>query len=81
MLPQIRAAWAWGGMTSKLTFTRLANSLGIKVIITGLEREYAIFGCACRRAGHYFFTATEQSQSKTEMAGQRIDHAGQYFGR
>lgn len=26
-----------GGMTSKLTFTRLANSLGIKVIITGLK--------------------------------------------
>ncbi len=34
-----KSAAGLGGMTSKLTFTRLATSLGIKVVMTGLSQQ------------------------------------------
>jgi glutamate 5-kinase len=43
-----------GGMISKLTFTRLANSLGIQVVICGLKGEKPLQAALEGRNGSYF---------------------------
>lgn len=43
-----------GGMVSKLTFTRLATSLGIKVVMCGLEGESPIVAALCGKQGTIF---------------------------
>ncbi|ULQ56983.1 glutamate 5-kinase [Flavihumibacter rivuli] len=43
-----------GGMLSKLTFTRLATSLGINVVICGLKGEQPIHNALDGRNGSYF---------------------------
>ncbi|HMH20641.1 MAG TPA: glutamate 5-kinase [Puia sp.] len=43
-----------GGMVSKLTFTRLANSLGIKVIICGLEGKEPLSSALAGAGGTLF---------------------------
>lgn len=43
-----------GGMLSKLTFTRLANSLGIKVVICGLEGKTPFAAALAGEAGTSF---------------------------
>lgn len=43
-----------GGMISKLTFTRLATSLGIKVVICGLKGEQPLTAALEGRNGSYF---------------------------
>lgn len=43
-----------GGMVSKLTFTRLATSLGIKVVMTGLSDENALSGALAGNKGTTF---------------------------
>ncbi|WP_205509012.1 glutamate 5-kinase [Longitalea arenae] len=43
-----------GGMTSKLTFTRLATSLGIKVIICGLNRKEPFSEALAHKSGTTF---------------------------
>ena len=44
-----------GGMLSKLTFTRLANSLGIDVIICGLKGENPLNAALLGNNGSYFY--------------------------
>jgi len=43
-----------GGMVSKLTFTRLATSLGIRVIITGMNKESTLEGALAGVHGSTF---------------------------
>lgn len=43
-----------GGMISKLTFTRLATSLGITVIITGLKGNQPLADALAKRSGSWF---------------------------
>lgn len=43
-----------GGMISKLTFTRLATSLGIQVVICGLKGDKPLTGALEGRHGSYF---------------------------
>ncbi|MCW3117644.1 MAG: glutamate 5-kinase, partial [Chitinophagaceae bacterium] len=43
-----------GGMVSKLTFTRLATSLGIRVIITGVTKDHSLAGALAGINGSTF---------------------------
>lgn len=43
-----------GGMLSKLTFTRLASSLGIEVVIGGLKGDHPLRAALARKNGTYF---------------------------
>ncbi|MCW3113599.1 MAG: proB [Segetibacter sp.] len=49
-----KSAVGLGGMVSKLTFTRLATSLGIRVIMTGLGSERALSAAISGNAGTTF---------------------------
>jgi glutamate 5-kinase len=49
-----KSAVGLGGMVSKLTFTRLATSLGIQVIMTGLNRENALTQSMAGNCGTIF---------------------------
>jgi len=54
-----------GGMTSKLTFTKLATSLGIKVVICGLEKEHPFKDALHQRTGTTFLP--QQSNLKARQ--------------
>lgn len=49
-----KSAVGLGGMLSKLTFTRLATSLGIQVIMCGLKTDAPIIDALQKRAGTLF---------------------------
>ncbi|GEO10903.1 glutamate 5-kinase [Segetibacter aerophilus] len=49
-----KSAVGLGGMVSKLTFTRLATSLGIQVIMTGLNQENALKESMAGNSGTIF---------------------------
>ena len=49
-----KSALGLGGMVSKLTFTRLATSLGIKVIMSGLSGEYPLQAALSGKRGTTF---------------------------
>ncbi|HRE50450.1 MAG TPA: glutamate 5-kinase [Flavitalea sp.] len=49
-----KSAAGLGGMVSKLTFTRLAISLGINVVICGLKGERPLTAALERKNGSYF---------------------------
>jgi len=49
-----KSAVGLGGMTSKLTFTRLATSLGIKVIMTGLSENTSLISAISGDTGTTF---------------------------
>ncbi len=60
-----------GGMISKLTFTRRAVSLGIKVIICGLKGEHPLSDALKQKNGSYFVpqSSTLRSRQKWLASG------------
>jgi glutamate 5-kinase len=57
-----KSALGLGGMVSKLTFTRLATSLGIRVVMS------------VRKPGHNFYTTKAKFKSAKKMAGKRLNN-------
>lgn len=55
-----------GGMVSKLTFTRLATSLGINVVICGLKGDFPLSAALAGKNGSYF-----EAQSSNLRARQK----------
>ena len=53
-----------GGMLSKLTFTRLANSLGIKVVICGLGGNAPLTAALAGKAGTSFHAQTSNLKAR-----------------
>ena len=53
-----------GGMTSKLTFTRLANSLGIKVIICGLDSDKPFAAALAGKNGTTFIQQSSNLKAR-----------------
>ena len=62
-----------GGMLSKLTFTRLATSLGIRVIICGLSGKF-LFTCFVRQKRNYLQTAEIKFKSPAKMVGKWLHY-------
>ena len=66
-----------GGMTSKLTFTKLATRMGIKTIIFGLSNEKSILDALSGKSGSQF-----EPQVSTHKARERwLGTAGMRVGR
>jgi glutamate 5-kinase len=53
-----------GGMTSKLTFTRLASSLGIKVIICGLKEQHPFADALAGKSGTTFLPQSSNLKAR-----------------
>lgn len=54
LVDQTKSALGTGGMSSKLTFTKLANKMGIKVIIFGLQQASGILSAFVQKSGSTF---------------------------
>lgn len=55
-----------GGMSSKLTFTHLANKMGIKVVIFGMKEENGILKAYSGESGTSFSPKTNTLKAKTK---------------
>ncbi len=63
-----------GGMLSKLTFTKLATSLGIQVIICGLTGQNSFSLALSGKKGTTFKASEIQFKSTAEMACKRLNN-------
>ena len=70
-----------GGMVSKLTFARLAVSLGIQVIICSLSGVNPFADALSGKEWKYIYSTAKQFKSKAKMAGKRQHHYRKYYRR
>ena len=61
-----KTALGSGGMSSKLTFTHLANKMGIKVVIFGMKEENGILKAYNGESGTAFSPRTKSLNAKTK---------------
>ena len=59
-----KSSMGLGGMTSKLTFTRLASSLGIRVIICGLKGDHPFADALQQQSGSTFLPQSSNLKAR-----------------
>ncbi len=70
-----------GGMLSKLTFTRLAVSLGIRVVICGLSGSASFSEALAGKTGTSFMARPSNLRARQKWAGERFYYFGQHLCR
>lgn len=64
-----KSAVGLGGMVSKLTFTKLATDMGIKVVIFGMNKNEGILGAINEQNGTVFFPKQAKLNARKKWLG------------